>query len=536
MKIVKAVPFHPFILFSFPAISLFLHNNAQLSLNDFLGTIAFLFSMISVIYLLTMLLVRNVHKTALLISVLGLLTFSYGHVLKSLDYFLSTAGLNQKYWFSGNSGQALLFSFYMLILILVILIVRTYRKDFLAITQFLNIVSLAIFGSLILNGIYLWVVYPKNEVGGFIDAWMSRTNKICEQGQPNQSSGMKPNIYYIILDGYGRSDVLEDLYALYPPGLAEGLHDLGFFIGKSSTANYNYTVLSLSSSLNSMYLDDIPDALGKDTRILAPLETIINYNQIGQFLGLSGYQIVALASEFTSVNIHSADIYITPDQISLNTYQAELLALTPIPVLQRWFSLKNLYDTHRDHINFTFNRIPEFAAHTEPVFVFAHILAPHPPFVFQENGSPVDPARAFSWLDGDAFAQQGSVDEYIEGYRAQAQFIGDKTVQMVREILENSAIPPIIIVQGDHGPGSKTALYDVNNTDLVERMSILNAIYFPDQNYGNLYPSITPVNTFRVILNQYFGGCLELLDDRNYFVNLDRPYDFIDVTQQVSGE
>ena len=74
---------------------------------------------------------------------------------------------------------------------------------------------------------------------------------------------------------------------------------------------------------------------------------------------------------------------------------------------------------------------------------------------------------------------------------------------------------------------------DVHNTDLVERMSKLNAYYFPARKYEGLYGKITPVNSFRVVLNTYFGANLELLPDRSFFSTWSEPYHFIDVTDTV---
>ena len=65
-------------------------------------------------------------------------------------------------------------------------------------------------------------------------------------------------------------------------------------------------------------------------------------------------------------------------------------------------------------------------------------------------------------------------------------------------------------------------------------MSILNAYYFSDQKYDKLYPEITPVNTFRVIFDQYFGADLPLLEDKNYFSLWNTPYEFIEVTDKVN--
>ena len=73
----------------------------------------------------------------------------------------------------------------------------------------------------------------------------------------------------------------------------------------------------------------------------------------------------------------------------------------------------------------------------------------------------------------------------------------------------------------------------IEESKIDERMGILNAYYFPDQDYSKLYKGITPVNTFRIILNKYFGTDLDLLEDRSYFSLLSKPYELVDVTEQI---
>ena len=90
-----------------------------------------------------------------------------------------------------------------------------------------------------------------------------------------------------------------------------------------------------------------------------------------------------------------------------------------------------------------------------------------------------------------------------------------------------------MILQSDHGPGLRLDMESREKTDLRERMSILNAYYFPGRNYQGLYPEITPVNSFRVVLNTFFGAGLELLPDRNYYSTWSEPHRFVDVTGSV---
>jgi hypothetical protein len=52
-----------------------------------------------------------------------------------------------------------------------------------------------------------------------------------------------------------------------------------------------------------------------------------------------------------------------------------------------------------------------------------------------------------------------------------------------------------------------------------EATAILNAYYLPGVDNDVLYDEISPVNTFRLILNEYFDAGLELLPDRTFFMS-----------------
>jgi hypothetical protein len=109
-------------------------------------------------------------------------------------------------------------------------------------------------------------------------------------------------------------------------------------------------------------------------------------------------------------------------------------------------------------------------------------------------------------------------------------------LKAVDKILSESKTPPIIIIQGDHGPVSYLGEQEVVKSNMKEQHAILNAYYFPGQKYQLLYKTVTPVNSFRIILNTFFDGHYELLPDRNYFLPHARPYDFTDVTDRVQTD
>ena len=164
--------------------------------------------------------------------------------------------------------------------------------------------------------------------------------------------------------------------------------------------------------------------------------------------------------------------------------------------------------------------------------MFTHIIAPHQPFVFDADGTPIDPHGPY-YL---SMAQQSDPAFYHRPYVKELTFINARLQETIETILASSKEPPIIVLQSDHGSGSTwhpTSLYETN---MRERLPILNAYYFPDGDYSALYEDITPVNTFRVVLNQFFGAKLELLDDTSYFSSFQRLYEFHDVTEAACGD
>jgi len=67
---------------------------------------------------------------------------------------------------------------------------------------------------------------------------------------------------------------------------------------------------------------------------------------------------------------------------------------------------------------------------------------------------------------------------------------------------------------------------------LLNDFSILNAYYFPDQDYSDLYDSISPVNSFRVVLNRYLGAAYPILEDLT-FGGTHEPFTLNDETIKI---
>jgi hypothetical protein len=392
-------------------------------------------------------------------------------------------------------------------------------------TPFLNLVLTLAIAMQILTGISVWI---KTSVQ------FSEWTESALPWQPDPAiTGLdcqnSPDIYYIIVDGYARHDVLRDLYGIDNTLFLDRLEKKGFYIANQSHSNYSQTVYSLSSSLNMNYLDQMPEGESP----LRYFSSMITNNRLMEILKQCDYQTVAIETGFYYTNRLQVDTYLSQSP-RLNEFTAMLFASSPIDVLaQALYSRESAatigYKAHRNWILFNFKSLAEIPEMPGPKFIFAHILAPHPPFVFDANGQAVEPNRDYQIMDGSAFS--GDWKEYQAGYSAQVQFVNAQLAQTIDAILANSAASPIIILQGDHGPGSLLDWENADATCLWERTSILNAYYLPDNGMDLLYPDVTPVNTFRLILNHYLDANIDLLPERVYYSSFVHRPPVVDVTE-----
>jgi hypothetical protein len=344
----------------------------------------------------------------------------------------------------------------------------------------------------------------------------------------------RPDIYYIILDGYARHDVMASHFGFDNAAFLDHLRDKGFYVASRSTSNYGQTPLSLSSSLNASYLDELVKGLSTDQTELSDL---IGRNDVVATLKPHGYSFVTFATGFQPTEHPEADRYLSP-RAHLSEFQRMVVDLTPAQVIWPDPSRLDPFQQLRERILYLLDHVPEVARDPTPTFTFAHILCPHPPIIFGPEGQDIGREHEqFKLFREDKVKGRFLRPEFFRrAYRDQAAYITARAQEMVDRILAESPEPPIIIVQSDHGSELNLDMESVENTDLPERMSILNAYYFPDRRYKGLYPTISPVNSFRVVFNTFFGARLSLLPDRSYFSTWPDPYRFIDVTDAVRTE
>lgn len=541
----KPVIIHPILFALFPILFVFSHNIGQIPPAQLVVPLVITLCITFILWFALRLVIKDRIKTGLLLCVFLIMFFSYLHINALLDVFTSMGvnsvvelkksgrflGIDPVALYSTLTEWGTLAVWVILLLLFAYLILKS-AKPLVGLNAFLNATSVALILITVGN---ISVFYFKART-----FWRPKVFREAQKAELKVSKmpSSLPDIYYIILDGYAREDVLKEIYGYDNSQFLEQLKQRGFYIADKSCANYAQTCLSNVASLNFSYLDSLDELSGlvkTESGDRLPLQAAIDNNRAVQFLKQFGYVFVALSSGRECAEVENADIFIAPPLLPKEFYRM-IINYTPFAVLLDKLRAKSDYDIQRERHEYVFEHIASLPKRDFPVFLFSHILAPHPPFVFDEDGQSVEwPKRkSIAFCDGSMIVQTAEQrEEYMSYYVGQLRYLNKRVIEIIDGIIANSTKPPIIILQADHGPGSMLDWESLENTNLRERMSILNAYFLPDGGEKHLYGSITPVNTFRVIFNAYFGASFELLDDKSYFSRWSLPYQFVDVTEKV---
>jgi hypothetical protein len=492
-----AVPWYPFAISAYPVLSLLASNAGQVGLDAGVRPLLISVTFGGLLFLLLWLVFRQAHKAAFLSALWLALFFSYGHAYIYID---------EKY---PDSNYTLWLAIGWIVLFILAGIWATRPKlTFVSAASTLNTVALAL---LLMTG---WQIL--SEVKPQSAHALALTNAPIQEDLVRPEN--PPDVYFFLLDSYGRADLLKEAYGFDNSEFINGLKQRGFYVAECSQSNYVRTEISLGSSLNLQYLQELSDKFSPDSTKRSLLWDSLKHSAVRYNFESIGYETVTFDTGFEWLNIEDSDHFMSPPPISsgMTEFEGLFLRTTLARYAQDWGWVDPDYLLgvgFRDRFHNAFNSIDEITKMPEPTFSYIHLISPHPPFVFDPNGNPTYPP--------DFWNQQRMYpgNLYQKGYVNQAQFLNKNILQAVDTILANSDVPPVIIIQGDHGPWLQP-----NN----KRMWILAAMYFPGQ-ADKLYPTISPVNIFRLVFNEYFGGNYELLNDISFFSPVPKLYDFSQV-------
>ncbi|WP_295805611.1 hypothetical protein [uncultured Nitratireductor sp.] len=340
-----------------------------------------------------------------------------------------------------------------------------------------------------------------------------------------------PDIYHFVFDRYASQKILARHYGFDNGDLVDFLNERGFYVADDSHSNYLKTGHSLASTFYMGYLEP----LARDRRVKGanwhPIYEMLEDHRAARFLKERGYAFVQFGSWWVGTFQNSLADENRPHGFSeFGMLYLRRTVLKPVFHLlpDTPFTMRLDWDNAQcQRVARQVEEIKTIGERERPVYVFAHILVPHGPYSFAADGRCLNERESAERGD-----RQGFVDQIAYANR----LIED----IVTTLQADDRRPPIILIQADEGPFPKrdgrVPWQAAQAEKLQIKTGILNAYYFPNGDYGLLYPDITPVNSYRVLFDTYFGAEFPMLADRIFAFPNDRSlYEFHDVTQKVRG-
>lgn len=505
---------HPLLVAAYAVLFLYAENIQLVRPAEVLAPLAWSMAGGAVLILLLAAVFRDVHRGALLATALLIVFFGYGHL----------AGMSPP----DIAGWRLLLAWSAFVLGIAVLLLL--RRDWLPrLTSGLNVAALV----LVLFSLATIVPYQLS-TPATADSGGARPSGLEAQRTTER------DIYYIVPDRYGSPSSLAAEYGITDNDLYGWLEERGFDVARESYANYSRTALSLTSVLNLAYIDSIVSPQRPDSQDYGPVHRAFQEHLVGRFLREQGYRYVHIGSWFNPTR-SAAIAHENLESDSTTEFQAVLDATTALPLLASLLPQEEPMspedEKHVDHARFQLRAIHRVIDEPGPKFVLLHILLPHEPYTFDEQGNYVSPEER----RGVPVAQQ---------FRAQLKYTNREIKQIVERLLARpEADQPIIIVQADEGPFPDRYNDDERNFDwgdatpaeLEMKFGIINAFYLPSEpdmpaDVPQVPESMTSVNTYRLLIERYFGVDLPFLADRVLVsASPQTPYDLTEVTELLPG-
>ena len=535
----KTKKFHPILFAIFPILIIYSQNIGRLDYDQLLLPILLVSGLSVGAYYFFRLIIKNGNKSAIIVTLILIIIFSYGHI-----YILLSEVSKDGFDISRN---IFLIPIFTIILGVSIFLIKKIKTELNNATSILNVISIVLILVAISNSVLITVDGTNCDENNMIDITCSNKELFYEKNDFSQyfeehkftisNKVTSPDVYYIILDEYSRNDVLKQYHNFENEEFTNFLENRGFHVAKESFANYPLSMQSIPSLMNMRYLDFLSDELGEDVRSYKPLNEkthgLLPDNQVMKNFKSMGYKIINFNThslhkhEFDLADVNKCDrnVHVLDNRLLDSTLRTTIFGY----FIERWDE-----NERRDVVRCTFNQLPNIKNDFEdqPIFVWAHLMLPHPPWIFGPNGENVTPGRPLLVTDNPEYRDSGEIVKIQ--YLQQLQFANKKTMEFIDKILDKDE-SSIIIIQGDHGSAWDVNWLEPSKEDISQRLRNFDAIYFPDEEKRvGLEDNRTLVNTFRIIFNSYFSSDYEILDDQMYWAWIGKPYYYENVTELIN--
>ena len=316
----------------------------------------------------------------------------------------------------------------------------------------------------------------------------------------------KPDIWLVMFDGHPSFDTIK---ADIDPGEAMALktryRDAGLSADWTTFASYWITDYSLPSILNMGLPSEIP--VSNNTTKQTLYRIIGGDNRLVDLLVDNGYETYMIESGWSGSTCSARF-----DHCISSSWADEPMAFMLADSLITDFLISRYGYAFtagtRATTNWVLNNAVAVTRDRTPSFVFAHVLAPHPPFFLDsECAVEVSDSRA-----GVSFNHANVDSEQREQYLIQQmECLNSFVTQMVQKVGQDA----IVVVLSDHGTDRRNQLaIDGTQWDraaIRERMSVFLALSGPVCPVSEI---VTLPNVMRQVLSCHVAEGIEQVSDR----------------------
>jgi len=485
----KKFPFHTFLFATLPFLLLFQENIQDLHLQDIVLPILFSVGILFIHWIILRKFIGS-DKSALILSFLIIILISFAYVRSSLWKINWATGEIEAHFLSQN---IILIPIFIPIVILGIIFISK-KKISSKITTIMNIIGFVVLLSIITQ---IGIFYIEH------NATVDEVKSYFDIEIPIVNENQKPNIYFIVLDSYPGESRLNGFYNYDNSEYYEQLRERGFYLQTSTFSNYPNTEFSVPSMLNMNYVDSIIKEkkfqnllLMKDLSIDSIAADIFREND---------YQLFSYGVNDYTYLKHGENLCIKKSILKddiLNTFSEMYI---PISSIRNFLEIHYIAN-HADNILCTIESLKNFNPDSnEPFFIYAHMMFPHGPYIFDSSGNIIDEVTEnkkikFAFLD-------------------QVKFVNKFSIEIIDSI-QNKDPNAVIILTSDHG--DRIGLGDIELKNYIAGMNVMTALSFPEKNLS-VQEKITNVNLFRILFNTYFDTEFEILENRIFWYDSSNP-------------
>lgn len=366
-------------------------------------------------------LTRDYQTAAICVSITYLFISTYGIIYRMVDGF----GIGN---LIVGRHRILIILFIVFAGLIIVFLLRNYRKSPAGTNLALLVIAAVLMG---LPLVQILVGLNKIKLPPLT---VNSTSNMTEEDTSN------PDIYYFVLDSYAREDYIKKYMDFDNSYFVDQLREAGFFVADCSLSNYSYTRLSLATTLNFNYLDNLGDEFLETDKDETRLDPYVLHSRVRTKLESAGYKIIAFKTGYPFTEMTDADVYLQPDpepflRPVLSPFEVAiynnsvLIAFAHYPGIRKFFGLDFPYYERYNNQKFIIESISKIQDIPGDKFAFIHLVTTHRPYIFRGDGSIQFDSRYYL-DDGVAISD----DFYIKGYQNSLEFTNDYMLKVINSL------------------------------------------------------------------------------------------------------